>query len=371
MEGGGGGSAVSLRSFGFSVGGKLFLTHLVAVFLVSGSVGTFFYSQATDSLMRSLRSRLQNSAALVSHAVDSRTLADIRGPDDVGKPGYAEALGVLRRLRRSNPDIAFLYVMRKAGDRIEFVVDSDETDGQAMPGKEYQDVPPTMQQGFYAPSVDDQLYEDEWGVFLSGYAPLQDGEGEYLVGIDMDASEVSAKLRELRLTALVSLLASVLLALLFAHLLSRGFGRRISELTARCRDIAMGRPAQPIRARSGDEFDELAVAFNTMNEKLAESKGVADAAIADLETSRAQLEQRVEARTAEMNEAFERVQVLRGLLPICASCKKIRDDKGYWQQVELFVQRHAGTRFSHGICPECFVKQFGVDIEDVLDEPQI
>jgi len=44
---------------------------------------------------------------------------------------------------------------------------------------------------------------------------------------------------------------------------------------------------------------------------------------------------------------------LKGLLPICSSCKKIRDDKGYWQKVESFISEHTEVEFTHGICPEC------------------
>ncbi len=58
------------------------------------------------------------------------------------------------------------------------------------------------------------------------------------------------------------------------------------------------------------------------------------------------LEKTVEKRT-------EQVNILSGLLPICASCKKIRDDKGYWNQIESYIKAHADVKFSHGICPEC------------------
>jgi hypothetical protein len=47
---------------------------------------------------------------------------------------------------------------------------------------------------------------------------------------------------------------------------------------------------------------------------------------------------------------------LRGLLPICATCKKIRDDQGYWSQVELYISQHSDAEFTHGICPECMAK---------------
>ncbi len=57
---------------------------------------------------------------------------------------------------------------------------------------------------------------------------------------------------------------------------------------------------------------------------------------------------------AELQEALANVKTLRGLLPICAWCKKVRDDRGYWSEVESYLQAHTDTRVSHGICPECF-----------------
>ena len=55
----------------------------------------------------------------------------------------------------------------------------------------------------------------------------------------------------------------------------------------------------------------------------------------------------------ELTEALARIKTLKGLLPICASCKKIRDDKGYWQKVELYISEHTEAEFTHGICPDC------------------
>jgi tetratricopeptide (TPR) repeat protein len=56
----------------------------------------------------------------------------------------------------------------------------------------------------------------------------------------------------------------------------------------------------------------------------------------------------------KLTEALDRVQTLKGLLPICASCKKIRDDNGYWTQVEAYVAAHTAAEFTHSICPTCF-----------------
>ena len=60
----------------------------------------------------------------------------------------------------------------------------------------------------------------------------------------------------------------------------------------------------------------------------------------------------------ELTSALQRVKTLSGLLPICAACKKIRDDRGYWQSVEVYIRDHSDAEFSHSICPECMTRQY-------------
>lgn len=59
-----------------------------------------------------------------------------------------------------------------------------------------------------------------------------------------------------------------------------------------------------------------------------------------------------------LQKALDEVKTLRGIIPICAFCKKIRDDKGYWTQVETYLRQHTGADFSHGYCPECLETHF-------------
>ena len=61
---------------------------------------------------------------------------------------------------------------------------------------------------------------------------------------------------------------------------------------------------------------------------------------------------------ARLHKALAEVKTLSGFLPICASCKKIRDDKGYWNQIEAYITEHSEAEFSHGICPECCKKLY-------------
>jgi PAS domain S-box-containing protein len=65
-----------------------------------------------------------------------------------------------------------------------------------------------------------------------------------------------------------------------------------------------------------------------------------------------------EALIAELQGALARVNALSGLLPICAGCKSIRNDRGYWEQVEQYIEQHSDAHFSHGLCPECVVRLY-------------
>ncbi len=69
-------------------------------------------------------------------------------------------------------------------------------------------------------------------------------------------------------------------------------------------------------------------------------------------------EKRIEALRREQ-QILEDTKILRGLLPICASCKKIRDDKGYWNRIETYIESHSDAQFSHGLCQDCMAKLYG------------
>lgn len=73
-------------------------------------------------------------------------------------------------------------------------------------------------------------------------------------------------------------------------------------------------------------------------------------------TRRVSLEAEREKLIAEQQDAVANIRTLRGLLPICSGCKKVRDDKGYWQQIEAYVSDHTEAEFSHGLCPDCAVR---------------
>ena len=76
---------------------------------------------------------------------------------------------------------------------------------------------------------------------------------------------------------------------------------------------------------------------------------------------------------AHLNDTLSKVKMLSGLLPICASCKKIRDDQGYWQKLETFVHEHSEAEFSHSICPDCMkllYPEYAASVSMVMAEAQ-
>jgi len=75
-------------------------------------------------------------------------------------------------------------------------------------------------------------------------------------------------------------------------------------------------------------------------------------------TNRRNFEQERERLITELQEALASIRTLKGLLPICASCKKVRDDKGYWNQIEAYISAHSEAEFTHAICPECVRKLY-------------
>ncbi len=117
------------------------------------------------------------------------------------------------------------------------------------------------------------------------------------------------------------------------------------------RDITALRQAEIELRRSRDEL-ELRVQERTADLMMANDELTAEIAV------RKKMEEERTKLVSELQDALENVKTLRGLIPICASCKKIRDDNGYWNQIEAYLSKHSLAEFSHSICPHCAKKLY-------------
>lgn len=119
------------------------------------------------------------------------------------------------------------------------------------------------------------------------------------------------------------------------------------------------------RRKDGSSFPVL-IEEKFLKDEEGRIKGIRST-IQDI-TERKQIEADKEKLIGELQEALAKVKTLSGLIPICASCKKIRDDRGYWNQIESYIEKHSTAAFSHGICPECAKKLYPEIYDDEVEE---
>ncbi|MFO8031477.1 MAG: hypothetical protein R6U22_02935, partial [Desulfohalobiaceae bacterium] len=222
------------------LGTKIFLLIFLVAFIISGSTGSYFYFQSKQTMLRAIQEQLLTAAKSFSGSISGDDLELLTSEEQMISPAYKRVQDVLYDITQTNPDFLYAYTMRLQDGQVYFVVDSppsdDNQDGEitadelpAPIGEKYPDPPQTLLQGFVQPSVDSQLYQDQWGWTISGYAPIQDSQGRNLglLGIDMSAARMEAKLEEIQRAGLISLGVSVLMALCFTWLLSKSITRPI------------------------------------------------------------------------------------------------------------------------------------------------
>lgn len=134
--------------------------------------------------------------------------------------------------------------------------------------------------------------------------------------------------------------------------------------------LAQKAPAMPIIVLTGQNDMELAIqivhdgAQDYLIKSLVHYTMLARSIRYSIERKQALIEK--DRLIAQLQEALTKVKTLSGLLPICVSCKQIRDDKGYWHQVESYIQQHSSAVFTHGLCPKC-AQKFHPDIQAAKD----
>jgi sensor domain CHASE-containing protein len=151
------------------------------------------------------------------------------------------------------------------------------------------------------------------------------------------------------------LVAGVVIFFGLRLILQRVIVSPVSDLTDRM--IMVGKTgdlsARLMMTRS-DEIGALGREFDGMLERLEEK----DRELVDANVKLGEEVQERQRLINELQKALSEVKTLSGLLPICSHCKKIRDDKGYWNQIESYIYMHSDAKFSHGMCPDCFKRLY-------------
>ena len=184
---------------------------------------------------------------------------------------------------------------------------------------------------------------------IISWESLQLGDQRLTVVAEQPVSQALVLLKShFRLAAIITSI-TIVIAIFFLVLAIRHFVKPIKALSTATQAISKGDYSQRVEVVSQDEVGILADAFNKMNQELESYNKKMD------ELVRIRTDQLAQANI-NLEQSLARVKKLSGLLPICASCKKIRDDKGYWNQIESYLLDHSEAEFSHGVCPECAKK---------------
>ncbi|MDG4476906.1 hypothetical protein [Thiovibrio frasassiensis] len=135
--------------------------------------------------------------------------------------------------------------------------------------------------------------------------------------------------------------------------------QRIQELETQLRQL--GNELRLTRQEYEEATAKYLDIYCNLEQKISDRTSALDVAngklLEEIE-ERKQTEMEKEQLIAQLQQAMQEVKVLSGFLPICASCKKIRDDTGYWRQIEEYISKHSNALFSHGICPDCTKKLY-------------
>lgn len=167
---------------------------------------------------------------------------------------------------------------------------------------------------------------------------------DWILGCVFPRDEAYETIYRLRNYLIIASILVVVLSIVLIWFLTARITRNLKGLTRQVALIREGTTASfKVDTYGTDEVGILAATFNELLARLAVKED-------DLVSQRNLLE----LQTVELQEALDKVKVLGGIIPICAWCKKIRNDSGYWDQLEHYISEHSDADFSHSVCPECF-----------------
>ncbi|HOP62347.1 MAG TPA: hypothetical protein PK358_10510 [Spirochaetota bacterium] len=206
----------------------------------------------------------------------------------------------------------------------------------------YDDIPPEFARAFKELKIHFVEYTDQWGTFRSVALPQLSPEGRvYLSCADYEISYLKSILRENLATSILSAIYFIIFSLPFIFIFRsfyRSYSRRLKTIN--------------------DELVMHKTNLEGLVEKRTEELSKTNEMLQTELKTREKIEEILRDEKKKLEDALSEVKTLSGLLPICASCKKIRDDSGYWNQIEQYIQKHSGATFSHGLCPECAKKLY-------------
>lgn len=269
------------RSFYFKIAASFVLSLLFVAIL--GDAILFRYS--LKSQVNQFRDKFKIITQTAVLSINSGQLSSIPlNPQGIDTVSFKEIAVQLLKIKQANPLIRYIYIMGKTDQPgiLQFIVDPDalvaktiKSKATSFPGDKYDATAlPEMLKAFNEPRVDTKITTDDWGKFLSGYAPILDknNQGIAILGIDIDVSDVHLAQRELLARGIFVLLMGLIFALGLGAIFSLRIISPIKKLIDGTKNIAAGNLDYQVKISSQDEIGRLAESFNQMAVSLKDAK---------------------------------------------------------------------------------------------------
>lgn len=257
---------------------KLYLA-LVAVAFTSIILGfAIFFSESEKLVYKLIGSRSESIVVTAATLLDGELFGKIKDGTPMNSPEYIHARNVLRSLANANrrvdvyvADIYTLYPDPKDPSILRYGVESD--DDPFTPGEIYQDTDKDLiVQHLAGPIMDPSPVADQFGIWISGYAPIRDRNGKYVatLGVDLDAADIYKSLFAVVQYGIWGLISSLILAIGIAYYLSKKVTQSLDHLCTTVHQIGLGDFTAEAHLETKDEFGELSNRINEMTKGLKE-----------------------------------------------------------------------------------------------------
>lgn len=305
---------------------SLLIVFICGLVVVTGCILSFtIYYKSKDLLQKQVQTNALNLAKTTAANIDGKTFSEIPDTGEDSKE-YASVLEELVA-SRENSDIMYIYSFRKAsGEGVQFVVDADKEEPAAN-GEKYEMLPEMKKAFEGTPSVDSEVSTDQWGSYISGYAPIFDGKKVVgIVGVDISYTMVLRELNQLKLQ--IALIAIVILVIMVGGIsyIIRKFREGINVLNDKIIELSEGDGDlnREIELNSGDEFEEISHSINHFIRNVRDMvKAVADKSVntehviqdmngkvVDLNSSMTQCSVTAEGISAKLSDTANHVAIL-------------------------------------------------------------
>ncbi len=249
---------------------KLILSFLVLILIISLATFLYTYSAAKNAIKYIMQNEVKEIIGTAASQITDEQIEVLKSlkPGEDNTEKYLTLANYLVNLRSNSKDVVNFYIFKKSADQIEFLLDDAiiVNDGPALIGEIYEDPDAALVNNYGEITASDDFYTDEWGTFLSGYAPIKDSNGNLVavIGADVNATNVIAKQNFIGKTIYVVIAIGIVLAAVIVGLFALTIIKDINKLNRIANKVSMGEMDVKMDVKRSDEIGDLAKSFGRM-----------------------------------------------------------------------------------------------------------